>query len=91
MLNQVNIQSVTPLWVEVAVNNGFVHNPKYYSPCKPNQFLSGVVLTILDVPELDVQLISNEIKKYGGQIRNDLTEDTTHLICIDPRGVWNIS
>jgi hypothetical protein len=45
----------------------------------------------LKVPELDVQLISNEIKKYGGQIRNDLTEDTTHLICIDPRGVWNIS
>ncbi|KAG1451573.1 hypothetical protein G6F46_009945 [Rhizopus delemar] len=86
MLNQPNIQSVTPLWVEVAVNNGFVHNPKYYSPCKPNQFLSGVVLTILDVPELDVQLISNEIKKYGGQIRNDLTEDITHLICIDPRG-----
>lgn len=84
--NQSNVHSVTPLWVEVAVNNGFVHNPKYYSPSHPNSFLSGVVLTLLDIPPPEIQLIAKQIKKYCGQIRNDLTEDITHLICIDPRG-----
>ncbi|CEG68348.1 hypothetical protein RMATCC62417_04630 [Rhizopus microsporus] len=86
-LDQPNVHSVTPLWIETAIINGFVHETQYYSPSKPNQFLSGVVLFILDISQVDVQRLTEEIRERGGQVRNDLTEDITHLICINPRGV----
>lgn len=79
------VHSVTPLWVEKAVSLGFVHNLSYYSPVL-KQFLSGVVLLLLDLPDADSNSIKNEIKRYGGQYRDDFSEDITHLVCLDPRG-----
>ncbi|KAI9274213.1 BRCT domain-containing protein [Sporodiniella umbellata] len=61
-------------------------SPKYYLPNQAHFFLSGIVLTLLDISPIDIGLITDQVKKRGGQIRNDLTEDVTHLICIDPRG-----
>ncbi|OBZ84470.1 BRCT-containing protein 1 [Choanephora cucurbitarum] len=76
--------SVTPLWVEKAISNGFVHNTKYYAPDQ-NQFLSGQVFILLDLP-IDNHAIYEHIELYGGQYRDELTQDITCLICIDPRG-----
>ncbi|KAI8636818.1 BRCT domain-containing protein [Parasitella parasitica] len=80
-----SIQSVTPLWVEKAIMNGFVHDMSYYEPGK-HQFLSGQVLLLLDLPE-ECKEIHDQVLKFGGQCRDDFSEDVTCLICIEPRGV----
>ncbi|KAI8982078.1 hypothetical protein BDF20DRAFT_864853 [Mycotypha africana] len=80
-----SVTSVTPLWVEKAIANGFVHETHYYIPGK-NQFLSGEVLLLLDLPD-DSAVIFEQIEKFGGQYRDDITDDLTCLVCIEPRGV----
>ncbi|GAA5812958.1 hypothetical protein MFLAVUS_006420 [Mucor flavus] len=80
-----NVESVTPLWVEKAVSNGFVHDVSNYSPVL-NQFLSGMAILILDLPDDSRDAITNEVQRFGGLVRHDITTDLTHLICVDPRG-----
>ncbi|KAG1088884.1 hypothetical protein G6F42_020141 [Rhizopus arrhizus] len=80
------IQSVTPLWVEKAIMNGFVHDISFYEPGK-DQFLSGQVLLLLDLP-LESKPIFDQIAKFGGQFRDDFSQDVTCLVCIEPRGAY---
>ncbi|CEP08922.1 hypothetical protein [Parasitella parasitica] len=56
----------------------------YYEPGK-DQFLSGQVLLLLDLPE-DCNAILDQVSKFGGQWRDDFSEDVTCLVCIEPRG-----
>ncbi|KAK4514142.1 protein phosphatase regulator [Mucor velutinosus] len=81
-----DVQSVTPLWVERAVVNGFVHDMSFYEPGK-DQFLSGQVLLLLDLP-LESKPIFDQINKFGGQYRDDFSQDVTCLVCIEPRGTY---
>ncbi|KAG2234139.1 hypothetical protein INT48_002302 [Thamnidium elegans] len=39
------------------------------------------------LPDDDKDAITNEVKRFGGLLRDDITTDLTHLICVDPRGV----
>ncbi|OAD07331.1 hypothetical protein MUCCIDRAFT_77696 [Mucor lusitanicus CBS 277.49] len=75
------VASVTPLWVEKAIVNGFVHDMSFYEPGK-DQFLSGQVLLLLDLP-LESKPIFDQITKFGGQYRDDFSQDTYYNDCIE--------
>ncbi|KAI8983899.1 hypothetical protein BDB01DRAFT_120943 [Pilobolus umbonatus] len=80
------IHSVTPLWIDNAVQNGFVHEYKYYAPHLSNQFLSGIVITVKDLPQEESKRIEALVESYGGQYREELSQDITYLLCKLPTG-----
>ncbi|KAI8099113.1 BRCT domain-containing protein [Halteromyces radiatus] len=76
---------VTPNWVTAAVRNGFVHEPQYYYP-DPTKFFSGIVVTTFGIPERDREAIFGATMALGGQYREGLSSDVTHLVCLAPEG-----
>ncbi|KAI8388231.1 uncharacterized protein BYT42DRAFT_611301 [Radiomyces spectabilis] len=76
---------VSPQWVEAAVKNGFKHRPEFYST-DPLKFFSGIVVTTSGLPTADREAIYGGVMALGGQFREDLTQDVTHLACLAPQG-----
>ncbi|KAF7726703.1 hypothetical protein EC973_008477 [Apophysomyces ossiformis] len=79
------IALVTPQWVEAAVRNGFTHDAKYYSP-DPRKIFSGTVVSTSGLPKSDRESIYGGLLALGGQYREDLTAEVTHLVCLKPEG-----
>ncbi|KAI8139395.1 hypothetical protein BJV82DRAFT_627111 [Fennellomyces sp. T-0311] len=76
---------VTPFWVKRAILNGFVHDPIFYSP-KAEMIFSGMVVTAPTLPDSDKIAICAGLQQFGGQYRDSLTKDTTHLVAISEYG-----
>ncbi|ORX54523.1 hypothetical protein DM01DRAFT_1383256 [Hesseltinella vesiculosa] len=78
---------VIPKWVEAAVANGMLHDPKYYDP-DPTKFLTGVVVACSGLPLRDNEAIFGACLALGGQFRTGprLADDVTHLVVISPEG-----
>ncbi|KDQ07132.1 hypothetical protein BOTBODRAFT_616780 [Botryobasidium botryosum FD-172 SS1] len=60
-------------------------SPKFYSP-DPAQLFSGIVACASDIPQGDKEAISGALVAFGGQWRQALTRDVTHLFALAPVG-----
>ncbi|ORZ17810.1 hypothetical protein BCR42DRAFT_490503 [Absidia repens] len=77
--------SVMPLWVKAAIRNGFTHDPKFYTP-DPSKHFAGLVVATSGIPKRDQEAIFGATIALGGQYRENLTSDVTHLVCLAPEG-----
>ncbi|CAE6451118.1 unnamed protein product [Rhizoctonia solani] len=76
---------VTPAWVERSVLLGKLQDQRYFST-EPQNIFSGVVATSSDLPLKDSESIAAGIVAFGGQWREALTNDVTHLFCLTTTG-----
>ncbi|KAI8580609.1 hypothetical protein K450DRAFT_236426 [Umbelopsis ramanniana AG] len=79
------IAVVTPDWINSAIRNGHVHRTQFYSP-DPAKFFSGLVICTSGLTKQDREAILGGALAFGGDYRNDLTVDVTHLITMVPEG-----
>ncbi|KAH7344950.1 BRCT domain-containing protein [Rhizoctonia solani] len=77
--------TVTPAWVERSVILGKLQDPRYFST-DPHKIFSGVVATSSDLPLKDSEAIAAGIVAFGGQWRDTLTSDVSHLFCLTASG-----
>ncbi|KAA1089198.1 hypothetical protein PGT21_009936 [Puccinia graminis f. sp. tritici] len=80
-----SIYLVTPLWVTQCYDLNKLLPTSAYSP-DPYKFLSGIVIALdsgAKLPRADVELIQACVQAWGGQFRQGLTKEVTHLICCD--------
>jgi mediator of DNA damage checkpoint protein 1 len=75
---------VTPFWVERTVMLGTRQDPAFYSP-HPSMLFSGVVATSCDLSKSDNIVMAAGISSLGGQWRNALTKDVTHLFALSTK------
>ncbi|ELU41737.1 PTCB-BRCT domain-containing protein [Rhizoctonia solani AG-1 IA] len=68
------------------VSNGILSSPRYFS-ADPHKIFSGVVATSSDIPLKDSESIAAGIVAFGGQWKEALTNDVTHLFCLSESGV----
>ncbi|CAE6369218.1 unnamed protein product [Rhizoctonia solani] len=76
---------VTPTWVERSVMLDKLQDPRYFST-DPQKIFSGVVATSSDLPLKDSESIAAGIVAFGGQWKDALTNDVTHLFCLTATG-----
>ncbi|CAE6385948.1 unnamed protein product, partial [Rhizoctonia solani] len=76
---------VTPTWVERSVLLNKLQDPRYFS-ADPQKIFSGVVATSSDIPLRDSESIAAGIVAFGGQWKEALTSDVTHLFCLSESG-----
>ncbi|CAE6426855.1 unnamed protein product [Rhizoctonia solani] len=76
---------VTPTWVERSVILDKLQDPRYFS-ADPHKIFSGVVATSSDIPLKDSESIAAGIVAFGGQWKEALTNDVTHLFCLSESG-----
>lgn len=72
---------VTPLWIDICIRFKTMYDTKFYSP-DPTCLFSGMIVAFdeANVPRCDVEVILGALSRYGGQSRQALTEDVTHLV-----------
>ncbi|CAE6425388.1 unnamed protein product [Rhizoctonia solani] len=76
---------ITPTWVERSVLLNKLQDPRYFS-ADPHKIFSGVVATSSDIPLRDSESIAAGIVAFGGQWKEALTSDVTHLFCLSETG-----
>lgn len=76
---------VTPAWVERSILLGKVQDPRFYS-ADPQKLFSGITATSSDLPLKDKESIAAGITAFGGQWKEALTNDVTHLFCLSATG-----
>ena len=59
---------------------------QFYSP-DPKRIFSGIVVCTEDLPQGDSETIKGVVAALGGQWRQALVVEVTHLICTKPSGV----
>ncbi|CAO3598380.1 unnamed protein product [Absidia cylindrospora] len=59
--------------------------PKFYTP-DPSKHFSGIVVATSGIPTRDQEAIFGATLALGGQYRENLTSDVTHLVCLAPEG-----
>lgn len=73
---------VTPAWIERTVVLGTRQEPAFYS-AHPAMLFSGVVATACGLSRSDNDVMAAGISSLGGQWRNSLTKDVTHLFAMN--------
>ncbi|EJD53515.1 hypothetical protein AURDEDRAFT_156754 [Auricularia subglabra TFB-10046 SS5] len=76
-----NAQIVTPFWVDRSIAIGAQQNPEGFSP-DPRKIFSGIIACSGDLPNGDKEVMQASITAMGGQWREALTRDVTHLFCL---------
>ncbi|KAJ1680437.1 regulator of Ty1 Transposition [Spiromyces aspiralis] len=79
------ISVVTPNWMYAALRNGYRHEEAYYSP-DPLNIFSGMVVCSSRLPPRDREVLYGIIQALGGQWRDNLGRDVTHLTLLSPTG-----
>ncbi|KAI0056886.1 hypothetical protein BV25DRAFT_1813329 [Artomyces pyxidatus] len=74
---------VTDSWVDRSLILGKLQQPQYYSP-DPAMLFSGVVASSTDIKSTDVEVLSAGITALGGQWKQGLTREVTHLFAACP-------
>ena len=72
---------VTPPWVERTLKHAITLDPAFYS-ADPSMLFSGVVATSCSLSAPDNEVLSAGITSLGGQWRNALTKDVTHVFAL---------
>ncbi|KAI8055723.1 BRCT domain-containing protein [Syncephalis plumigaleata] len=80
-----DIHIVTPTWVQRAIRNGYTHRPEYYLP-DADHFLSGIVVTTSQIPDMDRDAIFGGVEAFGGQWQERMVKEVTHLVALTPGG-----
>ncbi|KAH7922021.1 hypothetical protein BV22DRAFT_1121771 [Leucogyrophana mollusca] len=75
------VKVVSDRWVDRSVIMGKLQLEQYYSP-DPSMLFSGVVACATDLPGPDLEVLSAGITALGGQWRQGLTRDVTHLFAL---------
>ncbi|CAE7117334.1 unnamed protein product, partial [Rhizoctonia solani] len=76
---------ITPTWVERSVLLNKRQDPRYFS-ADPQKIFSGIVACSSDLPLKDSESIAAGIVAFGGQWKDSLTNDVTHLFCLTATG-----
>ncbi|KAM0745911.1 hypothetical protein T439DRAFT_384532 [Meredithblackwellia eburnea MCA 4105] len=82
---QGRIELVTPLWVTRSFDLGTIQQPQFFSPDRA-KFFSGYCFCSSELPESDTRALEAGVKSLGGQWRQDLTREVTHLFVVAPSG-----
>ncbi|KAF9506201.1 hypothetical protein BS47DRAFT_1489475 [Hydnum rufescens UP504] len=80
-----DVAIVTPQWVWSAVWLGRLPAARGFST-DPRMIFSGIVGCSSDIPAGDREAIAAGIQSLGGQWRNALTKEVTHLFVLTPGG-----
>ncbi|KAJ8468323.1 hypothetical protein ONZ45_g17284 [Pleurotus djamor] len=75
------VSIVKDQWVDRAMHLGKLPPPSIYSP-DPAMIFSGVVACSTGIPLIDTEVLAAGIAALGGQWRNSLTRDVTHLFAL---------
>ncbi|KDQ49612.1 hypothetical protein JAAARDRAFT_165491 [Jaapia argillacea MUCL 33604] len=78
-----DVHIVTDNWVDRSLILGKLQPPQFYS-ADPAMIFSGVVASAADLPPADLEVICAGITALGGQFREGLTRDVTHLFALTP-------
>ncbi|KAJ2238515.1 regulator of Ty1 Transposition, partial [Coemansia sp. RSA 455] len=70
---------VTSQWVERSLMSGLQYVEKFFS-ARPQDIFSGMVVTATHMPTLDKESLMSSIMALGGQWREKIRDDVTHLI-----------
>ncbi|EJD34062.1 BRCT domain-containing protein [Auricularia subglabra TFB-10046 SS5] len=76
-----NVHIVTPSWVDRSMRAGALQGPQFFSP-DPRSLFSGIIACSGDLPNRDEDAARQAITSLGGQWREALTDDVTHLFCL---------
>ncbi|KAH7904938.1 hypothetical protein BJ138DRAFT_847927, partial [Hygrophoropsis aurantiaca] len=75
------VKVISDKWVDRSVIMGKLQPEQYYSP-DPAMLFSGVVACATDIPGPDLEVLSAGVTALGGQWRQGLTRDVTHLFAL---------
>jgi hypothetical protein len=78
--------SFQPRWLTRTFDLKKRQEEQFFSP-DPRKIFSGVVVCTEDLPEGDSETIKGVVAAHGGQWRQPLMTDVTHLVCTKPSGV----
>lgn len=81
-----NTHIVTPFWVDRSIAIGAQQNPEGFSP-DPRKIFSGIIACSGDLPNGDKEVMQASITAMGGQWREALTRDVTHLFCLTTKSI----
>ncbi|EJD49972.1 BRCT domain-containing protein [Auricularia subglabra TFB-10046 SS5] len=76
-----NVFVVTPCWVDRSMTAGAQQGPQFFSP-HPQKLFSGIIACSGDLLDHDKEAARLAITHFGGQWREALTDDVTHLFCL---------
>ncbi|KAJ2457900.1 regulator of Ty1 Transposition, partial [Coemansia sp. RSA 2337] len=76
---------VTSQWVERSLMSGLQYVEKFFS-ARPQDIFSGMVVTATHMPILDKESLMSSIMALGGQWREKIRDDVTHLILMKDVG-----
>ncbi|KAJ6625562.1 BRCT domain-containing protein [Mycena sp. CBHHK59/15] len=81
-----SVAIVNDIWVDRAMILGQLHPCQFYS-AEPAMVFSGVVACASGVSPYDLSVLRAGVTALGGQWRNGLTKDVTHLLANTPNSV----
>ncbi|EJD50015.1 hypothetical protein AURDEDRAFT_121987 [Auricularia subglabra TFB-10046 SS5] len=76
-----DVHIVTPSWVDRSMSAGAQQGPHFFSP-NPQSLFSGFIACSGDLPDREQAAARHAITSLGGQWREALTDDSTHLFCL---------
>ncbi|KAJ1951152.1 regulator of Ty1 Transposition, partial [Linderina macrospora] len=79
------VRVVTSKWVDRCAQSGVVYQEKYYS-ASARRLFSGMVVVATQVPALDKEEILGTVMALGGQYRQKMMPDVTHVLMIKDMG-----
>ncbi|KAJ2721896.1 regulator of Ty1 Transposition, partial [Coemansia sp. Benny D115] len=84
---QAGVHVVTPLWVERSAFAGWQYVERYFSASARDIF-SGMVVAATHMPKGDKETLLTSIMALGGQWREKMRPDVTHLVAMQEEGLW---
>ncbi|KAJ2746663.1 regulator of Ty1 Transposition [Coemansia sp. BCRC 34301] len=79
------VHVVTRLWVERCLASGLQYVERYYS-AHADDILSGIVVTATQMPKADRETLLASVMALGGQWREKMRADVTHLVLMKDLG-----
>ncbi|KAJ1990094.1 regulator of Ty1 Transposition [Coemansia spiralis] len=79
------VSVVTSQWVEQCLSVGWRYVERYYSPDAKNIF-SGMIVAATHMPVADKETLLASVMALGGQWRDKMRPDVTHLIMMKEEG-----
>lgn len=80
------VEVVSPHWVTRSYDLQHRQEPRFYSP-DPAKLLSGFCIATTEIPPKDAEWVWNIVALLGGQFRQVLTKEVTHLLAGKEAGV----
>ncbi|KAJ2865331.1 regulator of Ty1 Transposition [Coemansia aciculifera] len=79
------VHVVTSLWVERSLMSGLQYVERYFS-ARTQDIFSGMVVTATHMPTADKEVLLASVMALGGQWREKMRADVTHLILMKDEG-----